>query len=306
MERRNKYSVLGQRLAESGLERVQLSFEELDELCTLPPTAYSDRPFWANTWRSNHARSWLRAGYIVENVSLGSFVVFLYDPMRAKNPGAGRKGCAPAKISGGKMHPAILRPCPAEMEKYLQTWDELEDYPIQEVALDELFSRHCPQNRSLSDVLLKVAALNTFYSTNIFSVTPVARHILELDIDSRLAVGDLTLVEDIRRVEIKGREKDFYSFATKYCSHHVPDIFPIYDSYVRKMLCYFRDTDGFFAFRENELKDYPFFKGILTRFQKSYGLEEYSIKDVDKYLWQVGRTYFPNSYGKGGDSSVST
>ena len=73
-----------------------------------------------------------------------------------------------------------------------------------------------------ADILLKVAALNDFYSTNIFSVYPVAKHILSLNIDDRLMTGDVALVSDIQKVTINGVEKNFYSFATKYCSHHRP------------------------------------------------------------------------------------
>lgn len=307
----NKYDALGRRLAESGLERVRLTFRELDELCNLPPTAYGDRPFWANTWVSHRAHTWLEAGYVVEEVSLGEFVTFLHDPQRAQDPGEGRKNRASRRNREGgrdevgpgappRDFPDIPRPCGEEVERYLRSWEALEDYAVQEAALDDLFRQHCPENKSLSDILLKTAALNTFYSTNIFSVTPVARHILALDIDPRLAAGDLSLVDDLQRVELGGKEKRFYSFASKYCSHHAPEVFPIYDSYVEKMLCHFRDRDGFFAFRDHELKDYAFFRGVLARFQAVYGLERYSIRDVDKYLWQVGKRYLPNQYGKRG------
>lgn len=299
-----KYEALGRHLSESGLERVRLTYGEINTLCPLPSISYSDRPFWANTWRSNHARAWLQAGYVVDEVSLGNFVVFQRDQMRAKEPGRGRRnGIGGEKQTQGVKssrvpRPAadIPRPCPYEVEKYLKQWDELEGYPEQEAALGELFCKHCPQNKSLADILLKVATLNTFYNTNIFSVTPVAKHILSLNIDARLERGDLTLVNDLQLVEMKDKTRHFYSFATKYCSHHNPKAFPIYDSYVDKMLCYFRDVDGFFEFRDNELKNYPFFKGVLAQFQGFYGLEGYSIKDVDKYLWQLGKKYFPNKY----------
>lgn len=89
--RETKYGALGRRLASSGLERVRLTYAEMDKLCGLPPTAYKDRPFWANTRSSNHARSWLQEGYVVDEVSLGNFVVFQYAPAQAKDPGRGRK-----------------------------------------------------------------------------------------------------------------------------------------------------------------------------------------------------------------------
>ena len=144
-----------------------------------------------------------------------------------------------------------------------------------------------------------MTALNQFYSTNIFSVYPVAEHIKALDIDSRLKAGDESLVDDIRIVALNGREKNFYSFASKYCSHHNPDAYPIYDSYVDEVLRYFRNTDRFTGFRTGELKNYKSFKEILMTFRIYYGLEQFSLKEIDKYLWQLGKAYFPKKYYSG-------
>ncbi|MBQ3797200.1 MAG: hypothetical protein II842_13190 [Butyrivibrio sp.] len=107
-------------------------------------------------------------------------------------------------------------PTSEQVEYYLRAWDELENYHLQEDALDKLFFKLCPENTDMSDILLKVAALNDFYSTNIFSVYPVAKHILLLNIDDRLKIGDVALVSDIQKVTINGVEKNYYSFATKY------------------------------------------------------------------------------------------
>ena len=40
-----------------------------------------------------------------------------------------------------------------------------------------------PENKQIEDILIKCSTLNDFYSTNIFSIFPVAKHILQLDID---------------------------------------------------------------------------------------------------------------------------
>ncbi len=198
-----------------------------------------------------------------------------------------------------KHYPDIPKPSKAQVETYLQSWDELDNYRLQEDALDKLFFTLCPENKEISDILLKVAALNDFYSTNIFSVYPVAKHILSLDIDSRLSAGDVSVVKDIQRVTIRdGVEKTFYSFATKYCSHHKPLDFPIYDSYVEKVLCHFRDQDDFASFRTPDLKDYARFKMVLIAFRTFYGLEEYNLKQIDKYIWQLGKQFFKKNYGK--------
>ena len=198
----------------------------------------------------------------------------------------------------------VPEPSANEIEIYLTQWSGLENYHLQEDALDKLFFNLCPNNTDISDILIKVATLNDFYSTNIFSVYPVAKHILSLNIDSRLKAGDVTLVRDIQKISISGTERNFYSFATKYCSHHNPLEYPIYDSYVEKVLKYFRDQDGFASFVNEDLKDYIRFKGTLVDFRKFYGLEQYNLKQIDKYIWQLGKKYFLKNYGKTTDTDI--
>lgn len=178
----------------------------------------------------------------------------------------------------------------------MEKWNELEDYSIQEEAIDELFAGSYKSNKELKNIMIKCSILNDFYSTNIFKIYPVACRILELDIDERLANGDITLVNDIATVIINGKKKYFYSFASKYCSHHNQVEFPIYDSYVDIVLRYFRKADKFYNFKNEDLKDYCKFKNILLKFREYYGLQEFSLKELDKYLWQFGKFYFPKKY----------
>lgn len=190
----------------------------------------------------------------------------------------------------------IPNPNKKEVEKYLKKWDALENYVLQESALDKLFFDTYPNNTDINDVLIKASALNDFYSTNIFSIFPVAKHILNLNIDNRLKNGDETLVNDIANIVINGKPKNFYSFATKYCSHHFPKVFPIYDSYVEKVLVYFQKKDNFSKFKRADLKDYKKFKNTLIDFKKFYNIDEYNLKDIDRYIWQLGKNCFPKRY----------
>jgi len=194
-----------------------------------------------------------------------------------------------------KTAPILPTPSVEQAEYYLAQWDSLEDYHLQEDALDRLFFTLCPENTNISDILLKVSVLNDFYSTNIFKVYPVAKHILALHIDERLQSGDVTLVDDIKAVTISGKTLSFYSFATKYCSHHKPLDYPIYDSYVDEVLRYYRKVDRFASFQNGELKEYASFKAILEAFRVFYHLDQYNLKELDKYLWQLGKAYF-NKY----------
>lgn len=91
----------------------------------------------------------------------------------------------------------------------------------------------------------------------------MAKHICDLDINARLKAVDVTLVGDIQYVTFGETKKIFYSFASKYCSHHNPLDYPIYDSYVDVVLRHFRDRDSFSDFKNRDLKDYVKSKGKL-------------------------------------------
>lgn len=191
----------------------------------------------------------------------------------------------------------ILSPTPELLIEYLNKWNNLENYVYQENSLRKLFQDTYPENNNIDDVLVKVCVLNDFYSTNIFSPFSVAKHIISLKADSRLEENNLQLVNDLAQVKMKnGKIYNFYSFATKYCSHHKPTIYPIYDSYVEKLLKAFRKQDEFASFKNQDLKDYLKYKSILIQLQDFYGLNSFNLKEIDKYLWQVGKEYF-KKYG---------
>ena len=61
-----------------------------------------------------------------------------------------------------KVNINVPNPSSEQVEYYLCAWDELENYHLQEDALDKLFFTLCPENTDMSDILLKVAALNQY------------------------------------------------------------------------------------------------------------------------------------------------
>jgi len=62
------------------------------------------------------------------------------------------------------------------------------------------------------------------------------------------------------------------------------------------MLLHFKEKDEFFYFKKSDLKHYPTYHEILIQFRNFYGLEEFTLKEIDKYLWQAGKKYFPKQY----------
>lgn len=177
-----------------------------------------------------------------------------------------------------------------------ENWEKLENYRLQEESLRLLFKELCPENQTIEHILLKVSVLNDFYSTNIFDTYTVAKHILSHDIDIHLHNRNYEIVNIIAATTINGKAKNFYSFASKYCSHHNPETFPIYDSFVDKMLQHYRRSDQFCSFEQGDLKNYSKFIEIIWKFKGFYELEEFSLRQIDIFLWLAGKEFFPKSY----------
>lgn len=191
----------------------------------------------------------------------------------------------------------IPRPTSNEINSCLIIWDNLENYVLQESSLKKLFTITYPDNKEVDDVLIKVCSLNDFYSTNIYSPFTVAKHIISLDIDIRLSAEDISIVNKIAEIKMPGgKARNFYSFASKYCSHHKPNAYPIYDYFAEKMLLHFKAVDNFWSFTKDQLKNYQKYKDIILKFRDFYELTDHNLKQIDKYLWIRGKEFFPKKY----------
>lgn len=126
----------------------------------------------------------------------------------------------------------------------------------------------------------------------------VARHIVSLAIDADLGAGKHELVSKIARVQLKGKTRSNFSFASKYCHWHHPAVYPIYDGNVEACLWHYRKQGGRFAdtlaergipFRRYGY-DYPEFVRIVNAFRDAYKLTPFTYKQLDKLLWSLGGT----------------
>ncbi len=192
-----------------------------------------------------------------------------------------------------------------DVEKTLKNKDiVLSDYHLQEQLLWEIFGKY-PKNTDYGQVYLKVAMLNTFYSTGIQDVASVARNIVDniTNADKLMKDGDLTVVHRIALVNHGKNGEDnwinHFSFATKYCSFHYPKRYPIYDDLVYRVLSKLRKSLTTMPFDQETFKDkqwsekkkakcgYALYKDIYNRFVKLYAtnFNEKDYKTVDRYLW---------------------
>jgi hypothetical protein len=176
------------------------------------------------------------------------------------------------------------------IDKYYEAFKSDEKYPAQIAAAKWLFN-HLPNNKKLADVLLKVTVLNQFYSTRIFNVDRVAKHVVKFDLDKRLRSGDLSLVDDMKSIKLSATSepRSLYSFASKYCTLHNPKAYVIYDSYIDRIL-WARRSDGYFSEKivRSKLKDYEYFIDVLSAFCKFYNLGNDKRK-IDLALWTYGK-----------------
>lgn len=157
-----------------------------------------------------------------------------------------------------------------------------------ESTLRELIATY-PGNKRVEHVLTKVITINALYHARVLDVDlhPLAVHISGIqDLDAKLKRGDPEAVDAIWMSQ--GTRKHYFSFATKYCSWHNQQSFAIYDLNMWEALRAYRSELAGFRFRDSECKDYACFHAIVERFRTAYGLESYSLRDIDKFLWLTG------------------
>jgi hypothetical protein len=189
-----------------------------------------------------------------------------------------------------------------DVEKTLKNKDiVLSDYKLQERLLEETFKKY-HKNTNYDQVYLKVAMLNAFYSTGIQDVASVAKKIVDQKdvIDKLMAKGNPTVVHRIALVKHGKRNPiNHFSFATKYCSFHYPELYPIFDSLVYSVLYKFRDVGSTGLFSKSAIMDkkwtpkkgarcgYALYKKIYDHFIELYAtnFNEKDYKTIDRYLW---------------------
>ncbi|HEX4134033.1 MAG TPA: hypothetical protein VHY84_05370 [Bryobacteraceae bacterium] len=178
-------------------------------------------------------------------------------------------------------------PCPTAqlIKEEADKFDQ--ENSLDEEALGLLFSQF-PGNKALPEVLLKVIALNKLYGAGVRDphISAVARHIAGIaGLDALLQQGSPDAAERI--IDCKEVKRNYFSFASKYCSWHNPDAFAIYSSEIDACLWRYREQDNFTKYRRGSY-DYREFLRIMNAFRNHYGLTSIGFKDLDKFLLAHG------------------
>lgn len=153
-----------------------------------------------------------------------------------------------------------------------------------------------PENVDKLAVLLKFTILNGLYITNIMDKVKIVDHIYRLateeNLDALLKSGNLDAINKIRWhhgicVKKTGKERNFYSFATKYCHFSNPKCYPIYDQYVERAIMKLR-KDNYIQFpNQDDLKNPQAFRDIIYQIIQKFELEDY--QKADRALWRYGQ-----------------
>lgn len=174
----------------------------------------------------------------------------------------------------------------------------LGQYCAQEIDC-QLCKQMYPLNSNINEVKKKVQVLNSYYSTRV-PVDTMATNIVNLskkrNLDQNLGNGVLSVVHDIAK-----DNRDYFSFATKYCALLQPTLYPIIDKYVwaffrklRQLGFFEKATNKKFAnvnkYGSNAYSDYV---DIYNEFIDKSGIRFFfsSYREVDAYIWGACRMY---------------
>ena len=171
------------------------------------------------------------------------------------------------------------------------------NYYRAEQHLSNIFSSQ-PLNTLIDEIIpSRVTTLNAHYHTRLHGNTTKAiieylkQHGPELEQKLRDSnFPDYSIAGAIASCE--GHNN--FSFATKYCSFVNPDVYPIFDNQVCRVLNFFQRRDGFYKNRWLRLEDvrqecdYQEFVKIIDAYKAHYKLGSCTYREIDKFLWLVG------------------
>ena len=128
----------------------------------------------------------------------------------------------------------------------------------------------------------------------IYDVPRIARHITGLNIDQKLATTELSLIDDIRTghgIGTTSKERNLYSFATKYVHFHKPDAYPLFDNLVKELLPAINKAIAFSRsrFTQKQLLNYPTYKETIDALMRFLDVATWGYKRFDEGLWVIAR-----------------
>lgn len=190
----------------------------------------------------------------------------------------------------------LEKPSKEFIKKTLKLFADKEGDELNENLL-KLF-RTFNDDKNKFHVIIKVAALNKIYSTAITNINPVVEKIVKAsneNITFKNIDEYIEFVDKIAKIKwVNSKETSFernnLSFASKYVHFLSGFKAPIYDSYIWIVI------NGYLGQNHNQKisfknpKSYREFYNTFEKFKKDLGLEKYTNYQIDKFLWQYGKS----------------
>lgn len=149
----------------------------------------------------------------------------------------------------------------------------------------EYFAKN-PKNDNKDEIRLKISAINNHEINDNYALEAMTEHILKLSIDRRLAAKDLTLVEDIANIMVKGKQLRLLNFASIYCNYHKPEVYPIYGSGQHREIARLYIKEHNLSVNPEELDRYLVMKQVLDDIIKRFlGDKEINYLEARKFGW---------------------
>jgi hypothetical protein len=165
----------------------------------------------------------------------------------------------------------------AQVALATQLHERLDQWRLTDEALRRLRER-LPEN-DVPSTLVKVAALNQLYGTNLYAISNMAKHIVSILGEPKIPDD---LVERIARLPPREgtKQRNHLSFASKFAHFFVDETFPIFDSYAEKVLwSHVRRPHG--------RRDYGTYRAAHRALVQHVG-EGCTSRKLDRYLWLSG------------------
>ena len=157
-----------------------------------------------------------------------------------------------------------------------------------------------PDNSDICSVIVKTIVLDSIYSTRIRKkdLPFVVQHIVDNHekIDKLINTGkrEYDLYKLIAFIPTEG-VNNIYSFTSKYLSFINPELYPIMDSYSRKLLKEYHENYPDIIPKIKGENNYESFCMAFDEFHKKVKeitKYEFSAKETDMFIWQYAKEYF--------------
>ena len=162
-----------------------------------------------------------------------------------------------------------------ELHLQLPQWKDTDD------ALRALYDRF--PGFDVKATLLKVAAVNQLYGTNVYAVDRMARHIVDV-LNAREGFDDIDfLVEELATLP----RRKHISFASKFVHFFIDkERFPIYDSFAEDMVKFHLGRQGWIKDKEHPYR--AFFQNLVKLKEQVCSQGPCTYEALDRYLWLTG------------------